>query len=51
MSAEDVKRILENLEISAKEACSSREKALQALRNAGLIKTDGSPEDIYLVEE
>lgn len=47
MSAEDAERILQNLERSAQEACSSREKALKALQDAGLVKADGSPEDIY----
>ncbi len=47
MSSEDVKKILERLKKYTDEITSSKEKALQALIDAGLVKTNGEPTDLY----
>ena len=47
MDEEDAKRILEHLKKYTEEVTSSKEKALQALVDAGLVKENGEPTDLY----
>jgi predicted transcriptional regulator len=47
MNEQEAKRILEELKKYTEETTSSKEKALQALFNAGLVKADGQPTDLY----
>jgi len=47
MSPEEAKEILERLKKYTEETTSSKEKALQALIDAGLVKADGQPTDLY----
>ena len=47
MSQEEAKRILEELKKYTEETTSTKEKALQALFNAGLVNADGQPTDLY----
>ncbi|KHD07659.1 hypothetical protein PN36_03930 [Candidatus Thiomargarita nelsonii] len=47
MTEEDAKKIMEQLKKYTEETTSSKEKALQALIDAGLVKADGQPTDLY----
>ncbi len=47
MNPEEAKKILEELKKYTEETTSTKEKALQALFNAGLVKADGQPTDLY----
>ena len=47
MSQEEAKEILERLKKYTEETTSSKEKALQALIDAGLVKDDGQQTDLY----
>jgi len=47
MNQEEAKKILEELKKYTEETTSTKEKALQALFNAGLVKADGQPTDLY----
>jgi len=47
MSQEDAKKILERLKKYTDEITSSKEKALKALIDAGLVTADGQPTDLY----
>lgn len=47
MSQEEANKILKGLEEFAKEATSSKEKAIQVLVDAGLITPDGQPTAPY----
>ena len=47
MNQEEAKRILEQLKKYTEETTSTKEKALQALSLAGLVKANGQPTDLY----
>ncbi|MEN8219395.1 MAG: hypothetical protein ABFS56_24185 [Pseudomonadota bacterium] len=47
MTEEDAKKIMERLKKYTEETTSSKEKALQALIDAGLVNADGQPTDLY----
>jgi predicted transcriptional regulator len=47
MNQEDAKKILEQLKKYTEETTSTKEKALQALINAGLVNANGQSTDLY----
>ncbi len=47
MSEEDAKRLMVLLKKYTEEITASKEKALQALMDAGLVKANGQPTDLY----
>lgn len=47
MTEEDAKKLTEQLKKYTEETTSSKQKALQALIDAGLVKANGQPTDFY----